>query len=293
MIDEVTVSVVQMEPSPFRQKDENVRRIVDYILQCKAGADLVVFPELALTNFFEHGSPDSRRQYYEKAAMAVGDPAFTAIAQACERRKVHAIVGFAERSTHEGYLYNSAAVISPQGVIGVSRKNHLPLFEKLYFCPGDEQPVFDLPFAKVGINICYDAFFPESSRSLALKGAEIIVNISSVWRAAGVGGIPGMAQCKERYFDVIPVAQSIGNQVHFIQANAAGRCFVGTALGTWERMGKSKIVSALGKVLAEARGNEETVLDATLTRNDLLLARTGFSFWMDRLPWRYSILVRH
>lgn len=290
MVESVAVSVVQFEPKPYYLKEENVEYVVEKICAL-SGADLIVFPELALSNFFEHGKPDSRLSYYEHGSFATAEPSFKRVVDACFEKRLSAVLGFAERSEHEGYLYNSAAVISPDGLVGISRKNHLPLYEKFYFLPGDEPEVYCMPFGKIGVNICYDAFFPESSRILALKGAEVIVNISSVWKSAGVGGMPDLAEAKERYFDLIPVAQAIANQVHFVQANAAGRCYMGESLGTWERLGKSKIVSATGYVLAKAEGNEEAVVSASLTRSALLMSRAGFGFLADRVPWNYGALT--
>ncbi|MBI3586564.1 MAG: acyltransferase, partial [Ignavibacteriales bacterium] len=85
---------------------------------------------------------------------------------------------FAEKA---GKIFNSAALVGPSGLIGVYRKIHLFDREHLFFTPGDLGfPVFDLPFGKIGIMICFDWIYPESARSLVLKGAQLIAHPSNL-----------------------------------------------------------------------------------------------------------------
>jgi N-carbamoylputrescine amidase len=108
-------------------------------------------------------------------------------------RGLYIVAGFLER---EGVkLYNSAIVIGPDGVIGTYRKNHLWADEALYFERGDLGfPVFHTPFGRVGVLICYDGWFPEAWRILALQGADIVcVPTNWVPMAEQPGGMPAMA----------------------------------------------------------------------------------------------------
>ena len=83
--------------------------------------------------------------------------------------------GFAELGEH-GALYNSAAVLGPDGLLAVYRKAHLWDREKLWFMPGSEPPpVVETPFGRIGVAVCYDLYFPELTRGLALAGADAIV----------------------------------------------------------------------------------------------------------------------
>ena len=92
--------------------------------------------------------------------------------------KAHIAYGFAEKTEH---CYNSAALVGPKGMAGVYRKVHLFARETLFFAPGDLGfPVFDLPFGKVGMMVCFDWIYPESARTLALKGAQIIAHPSNL-----------------------------------------------------------------------------------------------------------------
>ncbi len=133
-----------------------------------AGADLVVLPELASSGYTFESE--------EEALLCADDTGGSTIsewARLCRERSLHVVCGFSERAG--GISYNAAALLGPQGVLGVYRKAHLFNDEKSYFAPGDTGfPVFSLPFGKVGILICYDIWFPEAARVLAVRGAELL-----------------------------------------------------------------------------------------------------------------------
>jgi len=135
-------------------------------------------------------------------------------------------------------------------------------------------------------------FFPETSRTLALKGAEIIINISSVWKKGGAGGHEKLAQSKSKQFDLIPVVQAMCNQVYFINANGCGKWYGGEKYGVSERMGCSKIVDPLGNVIAQANSKPD-VIQAKLTEEKLLFHRSGWNFFMDRSPSAYKIITNN
>lgn len=134
----------------------------------RLGADLVVLPEL-VTSGYVFASRD------EAAAVAITptNPLFTAWAEAAGDAIV--VAGFCEQGL-DGNLYNSAAVLESGGVIAVYRKTHLWDREKLVFTPGSEPPpVIDTQHGRVGVLVCYDLEFPELTRSLALRGADLLV----------------------------------------------------------------------------------------------------------------------
>jgi len=130
---------------------------------------IVLFPELASSGYvFE--SLDEARSCGEPpdgptvSAWAVGAAHFGGVV----------IGGFAELGD-DGSLYNSAAVVGPDGLLAVYRKTHLWDREKLWFTPGSEPPpVVETPFGRIGVGVCYDLYFPELTRGLALAGADLI-----------------------------------------------------------------------------------------------------------------------
>jgi predicted amidohydrolase len=232
-MEEIRVSVVQFEPKPFREKEENAEFHIENIKKLGDDNDLIIFPELSLTNFFETG-PNARLNYWEEAEPLDGKYV-KMIMEAAKQKDVHVIFGMAEKTDRDVYLYNSAILLAPEGIKGVFHKMHLPRHEKFFFMPGGEPEVFDTRLGKIGISICYDMFFPETSRVLALKGAEIIVNIGSVWKGGSKGGIGSgsteLGESKERFFDLMPVMQALHNQVFFISANCSGKWNGGEEVG--------------------------------------------------------------
>jgi len=133
------------------------------------GAGIVVLPEL-LTSGYVFRSADEAR--------SLARPAEDALAPWIEeaaRGQAVVIGGFAELG-EDGAIYNSAAVVGPDGLLAVYRKTHLWDREKLWFTPGSEPPpVVETPFGRIGVAVCYDLYFPELTRGLALAGADVIV----------------------------------------------------------------------------------------------------------------------
>ncbi len=150
------------------------------------GAKLIVFGEIYLNGY-------ETNEFTPLYAIAESedDPYVAHLIEAAQQHDAHIIMG---ASTHKGAFpgqsYNSALLIGPTGLIGVYSKTHVASFafdgrvaaEKAWWCPGGEIPVFDTPLGRIGIEICYDNSFPEVSRTLTLKGAEIILHVSLVGR---------------------------------------------------------------------------------------------------------------
>ncbi len=290
MLNNIRTAVVQFEPKSFKEKQYNAEFIIDKIKSLGDEKDLIVFPELSLNNFFEIG-PDSKKEYWNHAETINNSKEIAEITGLAKKKNVHIVIGASEKSERIGDLYNSAILITPEESRFIYRKIHLPGNEKFYFTAGNEISVFDTKLGKIGLCICYDLFFPEIARILAIKGAEIIICICSVWKGGSKGGIGSgdnkLAISKDIMFDLLPVIHASSNQTFFIEANGCGKLFAGKDLGYWERMGKSKIVDPFGNVLAKA-GDSTEVIEAELKYDDLLAQRTGFNFFMDRIPWKYK-----
>ena len=200
-------------------------------------AQLVMFPECALTGY-AYNSLEEAIPFAEP----IDGPAAEAISAVCQETGVYAIAGFIE--SDRGKFYNAAMLIGPDGVAGGYRKVHLPFIGiDRFLTPGDRPlQVFDLPFGKVGINICYDISFPEPARVLKLMGAELIALITN-W--------PTAAWRSPQF-----VANTRALENHLFYA-AVDR--VGTERG-WDFIGRSKVVDCSGDTLAEASSDTEELL---------------------------------
>ncbi len=136
------------------------------------GADLLVLPEMCTAGYVFRGR-EELRPYAEPATNAELGRALTGWAELARKHRMYIAGGFPEVAGDA--FYNSSALIGPDGLVGVYRKVHLFYNEQDLFQPGDLGfPVFELPFGRVGLQVCYDTFFPEAARSLVLGGAELI-----------------------------------------------------------------------------------------------------------------------
>jgi predicted amidohydrolase len=164
---ESRVAVVQMTPLAG-DAATNLARIAQETAAL-APVDLVVFPELALTGTVTDAETARR------VAQPIPSPFTEQVQAVAAAHEAYLIVGLVEQDSESSNLYNSAALIGPQGVVGVYRKLHLSAEDRAWATPGDGGlPVFDLPAGRTGLLIGYDALFPEAARELALQGADII-----------------------------------------------------------------------------------------------------------------------
>jgi predicted amidohydrolase len=256
--------------------EANRANIIDRIkAAADKGAQLITFPECALTGYcfdsLEQAAP---------FAESIDGPSSESIAAACRQAGVYAIAGFIEKD--EAAFYNAAMLVGPNGVIGNYRKTHLPfLGVDRFLTPGDKPfAIFDLPIGKIGVNICYDASFPEAARALKLLGAELIL-LPTNW--------PGGAW---RTPEFIINARACENHLHFAAVNR-----VGVERG-WQFIGRSKVVDCMGDTVAEAsRENEEMLLaDLDLEEsNKNKIVNLAGSYEIDRLrdrrPELYGIIT--
>ena len=164
---ESRVAVVQMTPLAG-DVAANLARVAQETAAL-APVDLVVFPELALTG------PVTDADSAQRVAQPIPGPLTEQVQAIAAEHDAYVVVGLVEGDAGSGRLYNSAALIGPEGVVGVYRKVHLSAEDRAWATPGDGGlPVFDTPLGRTGLLIGYDALFPEAARELALQGADII-----------------------------------------------------------------------------------------------------------------------
>jgi predicted amidohydrolase len=180
--------------------------------------------------------------------------------------------GFPEES--QGKVFNAAALWGPDGGVGVYRKIHLFGREKELFSPGDRGfSVWDSPFGRLGLMICFDWFFPESARSLALAGARLILHPSNLV----------LPYCPQAM-----ITRCLENRVFAATADRVG--VDPGAAGPLRFIGQSQVVSPRGEVLARL-GNEEgvAVVDVNLSEADDKRLSSGNDLFLDRRPELYRL----
>jgi predicted amidohydrolase len=227
------LAIVQTSPE-FGDIDSNIRAAIK--LMESTQADLYVLPELFNTgyNFADCGE-------VETLAERTDGLTFQALHAFAQQHSCYIAYGFAERAD---YLYNSAALVGPSGLIGLYRKVHLFDRETLFFKPGNFGfPVFDLPFGRVGIMICFDWIYPESARSLAIRGAQLIIHPSNLV----------LPYCPDAM-----ITRCLENRVFAATADRVGR----ENRGSFDLrfIGTSEVVSPRGAVLARLGTSEPGIV---------------------------------
>jgi predicted amidohydrolase len=223
------------------EKELNLRRILEELARARrAGAELIIFPECALTGYCFTNLDEARPM-----AETIPGPSTEILAATAQILGCTVVVGLLEREGER--VFNSAIVVGPGGLLGVHRKAHLPcLGIDWRTTPGDTPiRVFDTPHGRVGINICFDVSFPEAARVLKLRGAQLLA-------------IPTNWPVGSDIWAHTPNVRATENHFHVVAANR-----VGEERG-WRFAGHSKIVDFAGKVHAEAGEVEETILYADL-----------------------------
>lgn len=165
----IRVSCLQFEPK-IGAVEANMARASELVREAaEGGSRLIVLPELASTGYVFESAAEAT----SLAEPVPEGPTIRAWAALAAEHGVHIVAGIAERSGD--VLYNAAVIVGPEGYIGTYRKAHLWDQENVFFRKGDLGfPVFDTALGKIGIAICYDGWFPETFRQLALGGAEIV-----------------------------------------------------------------------------------------------------------------------
>ena len=165
----ITVACIQMEPK-VGEKKANVAHSLDEIAEAAGkGARLIVLPELCNSGYVFA----SRHEAFTLAEPVPNGPTSEAWLEAARRHGAVIVAGICERAGDA--LYNSAAIVGPDGFIGTYRKVHLWGAENLFFEPGDlGVPVWKTEFGRMAVAICYDGWFPETYRLAALQGADIL-----------------------------------------------------------------------------------------------------------------------
>ncbi|GAB62761.1 MAG: acyltransferase [Candidatus Jettenia sp.] len=217
----------------FGKKDENLDNAVAGIK--RTDADLVVLPELFNTGY----QFTSRKEVFGLAETIPEGQTTQALIKLSKEKHRYIVAGLSEREGN--YSYNSAILVGPSGFIGCYRKLHLFHHEKLWFEPGNGAlNIYDIGQARIGIMICFDWFFPEVARSLALKGADIICHPANLV----------LPYCPQAM-----ITRCVENRVFAITANRIGAEKRSEEMLTF--IGSSQILGIKGEILYRASSDRE------------------------------------
>ena len=287
------LAVVQHE-SYLGKKSENLQRTIQFVEKAhEAGAQLVVFPEINISGHAAHES---------LAAAAEPIPSGESVQlliQCAQKWNIYIAAGMVEKDGSQ--LFNTQFVVGPEGYIGKQRKLHLSMNEVLYFSPGKEIKAIHLPFAKIGIVICYDCTFPEVSRCLALDGAEVLLFCNAArhvdtewidWSDEKSQQAVTVANMKE-YLETITRCRALENRCYAGVCNMTGESgkYVGVKSN---HAGGCFVIDPYGKIIAESKTPyiEDEMVTADLHASIIAPLRTWEnSPYQKRRPALYHALA--
>ncbi len=241
------IAVVQ-HGSPVGDKAGNLEQIISWTNKAKkAGAKLVLFPELNITG---HAGD---KAMVREAEPVPGGPSIERLTKIAKELDIYICAGITE---DDHYIhYNTQFIVGPEGFIGKQRKVHLSGDEYFYFRGGTELPVFELPFARVGIIICYDNLFPEISRCLAVKGAEVLLCPHAArfgdWPEDAAGRYKAVDSRKQRW-RLTQSCRAFDNACFVALCDTAGRSAMDISGVEANHAGGCIVVNPRGEIIAES-----------------------------------------
>ncbi len=264
-----------MGPDPDGNIETARQRIVE---AARKGAQVICLPELYHTQYFP------RHQGSDVTWVAETLPGKSTLVFSDIARDHHVVIIVPVfEKTREGKFCNSAVVINADGKVSEPyRKVHIPqdpgFFEKGYFYPGDQYQVFSTDYGRIAVLICFDQWFPEAARCVALEGADIIFYPTAI-------GHPGPDEPKEggwqEAWELIQRSHAIANSVHVAAVNR-----VGTEDGC-KFFGGSFVADAFGRVLARA-GDSEEILIVPVDLSMNAEVQDSWGFFRNRRPETYG-----
>ncbi len=281
---EVTVAATQMACS--NETDKNVSNAEKLVRQAASeGAQIILIQELFESQYF---CMDQKEELFELSKPFESHPTIKKFSELAKELKVVLPVSFFEKANRAHY--NSVAIVDADGsILGKYRKSHIPdgpgYQEKFYFNPGDTGfKVWNTKYAKIGVGICWDQWFPEAARSMVLNGAELLLYPTAI------GGEP-----EDDGFDSSDMWQramighSASNQIPVIASNR-----IGTEKGIDIEnyfYGRSFVTNHVGDKIAEGSRDKEEVLIGKINLSEAETLRNVWGVFRDRRPELYKSLL--
>lgn len=287
------VKVAALQFSCSKDVQENINKAEKMVREAADnGANIILLPELFERQYF---CQEKRYDYYDYALPLEKNPAVNRFKEVAKELGVVIPVSFYERDIDR--LFNTVAMIDADGrVLGIYRKTHIPddhfYQEKFYFTPGDSGfKVFDTRFGCIGVGICWDQWFPETARCMAVQGAEMLLYPTAI------GSEPILDVDSSGHWRRVMQGHAAANLMPVVAANRIG---VETVKPCKENAGQSSsldfygcsfIADATGDIIASAK-QEETILYGEFDLDVLKEERLSWGLFRDRRPETYIVMTK-
>ena len=281
-----TICVAATQMACSWDRDANIAQAETLVRQAAGqGAQIILIQELFETPYF---CQDQRQRHFALATPVDDNPAIRHFSQIAKELGVVIPISFFERTGQS--FFNSLVVIDADGQnLGLYRKSHIPdgpgYQEKFYFSPGDTGfRVFDTRFARIGVGICWDQWFPECARAMVLQGAELL------FYPTAIGSEPQDATIDSKdHWTRAMQGHAAANYTPVIASNRIGREPGDQAEITF--YGSSFIAGPTGELVAVANRTETTVLTARFDLTEIARNRASWGMFRDRRPDLYRPLL--
>ncbi len=285
-----TIKAAAVQMSMTADSRINIDKAEELVRRAAAeGAKVILLPELFENLYF---CQERNYDYYSLAHETMEDPAvkrFSALA-----KELDAVIPVSFYERHINSIYNTVAMIDADGtVMGIYRKAHIPddhfYQEKFYFTPGDTGfKVWDTKYGRIGVGICWDQWFPEAARCMALKGAQLLLYPTAIGSEPilNVDSMPHWRRCMQGHSaaNIIPViaANRVGTETVTPCAEnndqSSSLCFYGSSF----------ITDETGEVIVQADRVSEGIITAEFDLEKIADMRFSWGLFRDRRPELYS-----
>ena len=285
----IKVAAIQMSCS--RDVKENIDKAEKMVREAaKNGAKIILLPELFERQYF---CQERRYDYYSFAKPVEENDAVLRLTEVSKELSVVIPVSIYERD--KTTLYNTVVMLDCGKNLGIYRKTHIPddhfYQEKFYFTPGNTGfKVFETSYGRVGIGICWDQWFPETARSLALLGADIILYPTAI------GSEPILGMDSSGHWQRTMQGQSAANIIPVVAANRIGHEEVSPCEensfqeSSLDFYGTSFLTNETGEVIVQADKTSENILYAEYDFDNLKNVRLEWGMFRDRRPEMYDLI---
>ena len=281
------IKVAATQMSCDWNKEEVVNKAENLVRKAAAkGANIILLQELFETPYF---CQTQNFEYFNLATTLEENPAVARFSKVAKELDVVIPISFYEKAGNTAF--NSIAVIDADGsILGIYRKTHipdgLPYAEKFYFTPGDTGfKIWKTKYANIGIGICWDQWFPESARSMALLGAELL------FYPTAIGSEPTLNIDSKPHWQRCMQGHAAANIMPVIASNRIGTEISGDSSMTF--YGSSFIADETGAIVQEADRETESVLVYEFDLDAIAKKRREWGVFRDRRPEMYGHLLNH